>query len=109
MSEKEFDEQIGEEFEYEVDLLTLVDDNGEEHEFEIIDEIENDDGHFLALVPTVQEPENLSGDAEIYYVFEIVEIDGEEQLQEVESDELLDKIADIFENRFNEILFEEEE
>lgn len=42
--------------EYEADLLTLLDDEGQEHEFEIIDELENDDGHFLALVPTQQEP-----------------------------------------------------
>ena len=41
--------------EYEADLLTLLDDEGQEHEFEIIDELENDDGHFLALVPTQQE------------------------------------------------------
>ena len=29
--------------EYEADLLTLLDDEGQEHEFEIIDELENDD------------------------------------------------------------------
>ena len=42
--------------EYEADLLTLIDDEGQEHEFEIIDELETDDGHFMALVPTQQEP-----------------------------------------------------
>lgn len=95
--------------EFEADLLTLVDDDGKEHEFEIIDEIENDDGHFIALVPTQQEADELAAEAETYYIFEIVEIDGEEQLQEVESDDLLNKLADIFENRFNELYFEDEE
>ncbi len=95
--------------EYEVDLLTLVDDEGVEHEFEIIDEIENDDGHFLALVPTSQEPEDFSAEAETYYIFEIVEADGEEQLQEVESEELLDKLADTFESRFAEAMYEDED
>lgn len=94
--------------EYEVDLLTLVDDDGVEHEFEIIDEIENDDGHFLALVPTSQEPDNLSGDAEIYYIFEVVEDGEDNQLQEVENEELLNQLADIFENRFNDAFYEEE-
>lgn len=95
--------------EYEADLLTLVDDEGQEHEFEIIDELENDDGRFMALVPTQQSVEELSSDAETYYIFEVVEEDGEELLQEVEDDELLDKLADIFENRFHEAYYDEDE
>lgn len=95
--------------EYEADLLTLIDDEGQEHEFEIIDELENDDGHFMALVPTEQDAEDLAADAETYYIFEVVEEDGEEQLQEVENDELLDKLAEIFEGRFNEAYFDESE
>lgn len=95
--------------EYEADLLTLLDDEGQEHEFEIIDELENDDGHFLALVPTQQEADELVSDAETYYIFEVIEEDGEEQLQEVEDDELLDKLAAIFEERFSEAYFDEDE
>lgn len=95
--------------EYEADLLTLIDDEGQEHEFEIIDELENDDGHYIALVPTQQNPEDVSSDAETYYIFEVIEEDGEEQLQEVDDDELLDKLADIFESRFNEAFYDEEE
>ena len=95
--------------EYEADLLTLLDYDGQEHEFDIIDELENDDGHFFALVPTQQEAEELASDAETYYIFEVIEEDGEEQLQEVEDDALLDKLADIFETRFNEAYFEDEE
>lgn len=95
--------------EYEADLLTLLDDEGQEHEFEIIDELENDDGHFLALVPTQQEADELVSDAETYYIFEVIEEDGEEQLQEVEDDELLDKLAAIFEEHFNEAYFDEDE
>ena len=94
---------------YEADLLTLLEDDGQEHEFEIIDELENDDGHFFALVPTQQEAEEPASDAETYYIFEVIEEDGEEQLQEVEDDALLDKLADIFETRFNEAYFEDEE
>ena len=95
--------------EFEADLLTLIDDEGNEHEFEIIDELENDDGHFMALVPTIQDPEDVSADAETYYIVEVVEEDGEEQLQEVEDDELLSKLADIFENRFNDAFYGDEE
>ena len=94
---------------YEADLITLIDDEGNEHEFEIIDELENDDGHYLALVPTQQEPEEISSEAETYYIFEVVEEDGEEQLQEVEDDALLDQLAEIFESRFNDAYYDEPE
>lgn len=43
--------------EYEADLITLVDDEGNEHEFEIIDEIDYEDGHYMALMPTGDDPE----------------------------------------------------
>lgn len=91
---------------FEADLITLIDDDGQEHEFEIIDELENDEGHFMALVPTQQDPEDMASDAETYYIFEVIEEDGEEQLQEVEDDALLDKLADIFETRFNEAYYD---
>lgn len=91
---------------FEADLITLIDDEGQEHEFEIIDELETDDGHFMALVPTQQDPEEIASEAETYYIFEVVEEDGEEQLQEVEDDALLDKLADIFEARFNEAYYD---
>lgn len=94
---------------YEADLITLIDDEGNEHEFEIIDELENDDAHYMALVPTQQEPEEISSEAETYYIFEVVEEDGEEQLQEVEDDALLDQLAEIFESRFNDAYYDEPE
>ena len=95
--------------EYEADLITLLDDDGKEHEFEIIDEIENDEGHYIALVPTIQDPDNLSVEPDTYYIFEIVEDEGEEQLMEVEDDETLDKLAEIFESRFNADFYGDEE
>ncbi len=94
---------------YEADLLTLIDDDGQEHEFEIIDELETDEGHFMALVPTQQDPEDISTDAETYYIFEVIEEDGEEQLQEEDDDALLDTLAGIFETRFNEAYYDESE
>lgn len=97
------------EYEYETDLITLVDDEGQEHEFEILDTLETDEGVFMALVPTRQNPEEVAEEAETYYIFEVVEEDGEEQLQEVEDDELLDRLAETFEARFNEAYYDEGE
>ncbi len=84
---------------FEAELVVLMDDEGNEHEFEIIDEIETDDGYFMALIPTMQDDADIA-DADEYYIFELVNIDGEEQLSEVEDDALLDKLADIFETRY---------
>lgn len=95
--------------EYEADLVVLMDDEGTEHEFEIIDEIENDDGYFMALIPTLRDGDADVADADEYYIFELVEIDGEEQLCEVEDEELLNKLADIFESRYAQALEAEEE
>lgn len=92
--------------EYEADIITLTDDQNNEHEFEIIDEIDTDEGHFFALVPTEN---NKAADPETYYIFEVVEEDGEEQLMEVDDDALLDKLAEIFESRFEESFYEEED
>lgn len=92
--------------EYEADLITLLDDEGNEHEFEIIDEIDLDEGHFLALVPTEN---NTLADPDTYFVFEVAEEDGEEQLMEVEDDDLIDKLSQIFESRFEEAFYEEDE
>lgn len=59
---------IDNEQEYEADLVVLLDDEGNEHEFEIIDEIENDDGYFMALIPTLNDAEGDVADADEYYI-----------------------------------------
>ena len=88
----------------------LIDDEGTEHEFEIIDELENDDGYFMALVPTLRDAQSDVADADEYYIFEVVEDEnGEEQLCEIEDDDLLDKLAEIFETRYAQAMEEEEE
>ncbi|MDP4121069.1 MAG: DUF1292 domain-containing protein [Bacillota bacterium] len=94
--------------EFAADLITLVDDEGNEHSFEILDVIENDDGMFYALYPVFENAEDeINSDGE-YYIFEVIEEDGEQQLAEVEDDDLLDKLAEIFESRFED-LYEDEE
>ena len=46
----------------------------------------------------------------MYYIFEAIEEDGEQQLAEVEDEELLDRLSQIFESRFEELYeYDEEE
>lgn len=91
------------------DLLTLVDDDGKEHEFEVLDVIDGDDGCFYALQPTGRSAQEKVDAEGTYYIFEAVEEDGEQVLTEVENDELLDKLADEFEKRFEEMYSDENE
>ena len=89
--------------EFGADLLTLVDDEGNEHEFEVLDVIDNEEGCFYALLPTFEDPQSEVESDGAYYIFEAIEEDGEQQLAEVEDDELLDRLAEEFESRFEEL------
>ncbi len=87
--------------EFSADLITLIDDEGTEHSFEILDIIENDDGCFYALLPQA-EAKNITEHAS-YYIFEAIEENGEQVLAEVEDDNLLNKLADSFESHFEDL------
>ena len=89
--------------EFEADLIVLLDDDGEEHSFEIIDTLEHEDKTYYALYPLYEDPQDqVEADGE-YYIFEVVEEDGEEQLAEVEDDNLLDELDEIFRERFESL------
>lgn len=95
--------------EFAPDLITLIDDEDNEHNFEILGEIENDKGRFMALFPIFDSPEEqVESDGE-YYIFEVIEEDGEEQLAEIEDDTLLDELAAEFEAGFDDMYDEESE
>ncbi len=89
--------------EFAADLITLVDEEGTEHEFEILDVIENDSGCFYALLPNFDSPDDSINFDGSYFIFEAIEENGEQQLAEVEDDELLDQLAELFESRFEEL------
>ncbi len=92
--------------EYEADLITLLDDENVEHTFEVIDIIEKDDKVYYALLPVYDDAQEQVEDDGEYYIFQIVEEDGEELLLEVEDEALLDELAETFEKHFEEIFGE---
>lgn len=93
--------------EFTTDLITLVDDEGTEHKFEILDIIDNEDGCFYALLPNFESPDESLDFSGTYFVFQEIEENGEKLLTEIEDDALLDRLANIFENRF-EKFYEDE-
>ena len=94
---------------YKPDLITLIDEDNVEHNFEILDTIENEKGVFYALYPLFATADETVDDAGEYYIMEVVEENGEEQLAEVEDDALLDELSAIFEQHFEELFDDEEE
>lgn len=84
------------------DIITLIDDEGIEREFEILDFIENDKGKFYALLPNFELPDDIPNKEDSYFIFQTIQENGEEQLEEVEDDDVLDELSEIFESRFDE-------
>ncbi|MBQ6380368.1 MAG: DUF1292 domain-containing protein [Clostridia bacterium] len=89
--------------EYNPDIVTVEDENGKEHTFEIADAIETDDARYVALIPVYDDPEEiLSGDGELI-ILEVLEENGNEILAPIEDEDLFDEIASIFEERLEEL------
>ena len=87
---------------FHLEVITLVDDEGIEREFEILDFIENEKGKFYALLPNFELPDDMPNKEDTYFIFQIVKENGEEQLVEVEDDDVLDELSEVFESRFEE-------
>ena len=85
------------------DLITLIDEQNVEHNFEILDTIENEKGVFYALYPVFDSAEDAVEDSGEYYIMEVIDEDGEEQLAEVEDEALLDELSAVFEQHFEEM------
>ena len=69
------------------DIITLIDEDGEEHRFSLIDVLEVDSNSYAVLAP---EDDNEEGDA---FIFRIESIDGEDELIAVEDDEEFERVA----------------
>ncbi len=91
---------------YSPDLITLLDEEGRELNLEILDIYEEDDRVFYALMPVYDNKEDLIYDSGEYTILEVVDEDGEEQLAEVEDTELKFRLSKIFEDRFNDMFYE---
>lgn len=88
-------------------IVTVIDDNGEEHIFEELDRIETEDGKkYIALVPCYDE-DAIDEDGELIILK--VSDDGDETvLEPIDDEKEFDEIAAAFEERLAEF-FEIEE
>lgn len=87
---------------YGNDIVTLVDENGKETEFEIVDSLVTDNNEYFALIPT-ETADNLSEDDGELVILKVVEENGEEFLEPIEDDEEYESIAEIFMERLEDL------
>lgn len=108
MSEKDFnqgftDESL-EENDLTPDLISLIDDDGKEYEFEILDSYECEEGHYIAIAPYMsEEEEDLDeGDLMILKAVDDEEDEGEFYYSPIEDDAEFNRISEIFVRRLEE-------
>ena len=89
-------------------IIVLNDENGEEVQFEFLDLIELDDEEYVVLLP-VEEEEDSEGEVVILKV-EDTESEDEESYVSVDDEEILNKVFEIFKEKFkDEFNFVDEE
>lgn len=95
--------------EYNPDIVTVVDENGEEHTFEELDRIETDGGRYVALIPVYDEAEDILDDDGELIILKVSEEDGETYLEPIEDDNEFNEIGKIFEERLSDMFSFDEE
>ena len=88
----------GAEEEYQPDLMTLEDEDGNEVTFEVIDALDHKGVHYLAVV---EYAENEDDDAQLV-ILSVGEDDEGEYLDVVEDDETLLEVSKLFEKRLSD-------
>ena len=87
---------------YDADLISLIDDDGNEFNFEVIDAIESDEGRYLAMLPIFDDPKEMLNDSGELVIVKVGEENGEEYYYEIEDDDEYDFVADAFIERLED-------
>lgn len=94
---------LNDEENYEPDLYTLVDEDGKEQQFEFIDQHEENGVVYYALVPYIEDPDQmLEADAELVVLRLEKDENGEDIMSTIDSEEEYNRIGNIFMERYME-------
>lgn len=97
---------------FEKNTITLLDEEGQEHEFEIIDILEENGREYLAMIPVFEQPQDSledSGELVILRAALEEDADGDSYLEAIEDEEEYNRVAQAFMGRLeDEFEFEEE-
>ena len=89
--------------EYGSDIVSVLDDEGNEHQFELLDAIETDEGRYVALLPIYSDAESAIEDDGELVILEVVNDEGDDLLVPIEDDEVFENVAEIFEERLADL------
>ena len=89
---------------YDPDIVTVVDDDGKEHQFEVLDRIEDDgDKKYIAMIPVFDGSEDLLDDSGELIILRVLEENGDTILEPIEDEDEFNEIGKIFEERLSDV------
>ncbi|MBQ3861282.1 MAG: DUF1292 domain-containing protein [Clostridia bacterium] len=92
--------------EYDPEIYTLTDEEGNELHFALLGSLENEGNEYKALIPVNEDGEEESNE---YVILKCsVDENGEDIFETIEDDEEFDRIADIFDDEFADIFYDED-
>lgn len=97
----EENKNLAPEEEYQPDLMTLADEDGNEITFEVIDALDHKGVHYLAVVEYAEDDSQVNEDAQLV-ILSVGEDDEGEYLDVVEDDDTLIEVSKLFEQRLSE-------
>lgn len=92
--------------EYNPDIYTLIDEEGTEQAFELLDVMELDGERYFALIPYYEDPEESIDDDGDLIVLKSEMVDGEEMMASIDDDEEYERVGKIFIEKLDQ-LFED--
>lgn len=82
-------------FDEELPIMVLVDEDGAEHHFELLAELEIEDNTYKVLLPLLDEDSEIDEDeVEIFFFKVLLDEEGNEFLSDIEDDEEWEMVAD---------------
>ena len=88
---------------FNMDIVSVVDDDGVEHIFEELDRIETEDGNkYIALIPVYDDEVEILDDDGDVLILKVTEENGETFLVQIEDEKEFNEIGNIFEDRLIE-------
>lgn len=96
---------------YDPDIVTVVDEDGKEHQFEVLDRIEDDDDKkYIAMIPVFEGTDEMLEDSGELIILRVMEENGETYLEPIEDEEEFNRIGGVFEERLSEMFeFDDDE
>jgi uncharacterized protein YrzB (UPF0473 family) len=91
---------------YDPEIYTLTDENDNELHFALLGTLEHEGNVYKALIPVNEDGEEESSE---YVILKYgVDENGDDILETIEDDDEFDRIADIFDDEFSDIFYDED-